>query len=138
MATLKQNPRFESFLLQLSRTRANQLWLELQTMMHQKSSRDWDDLLSLVTEAHRLALLMYSGADEYRYEMPQYGQPFRRDGMESKDPQHNMHEPEDLEAMGATVRLAFTPHVGVRTSLPNGHVTSRTLLRAYVLVKVGR
>ncbi|EXJ90112.1 hypothetical protein A1O3_03181 [Capronia epimyces CBS 606.96] len=138
MAVLQQNPRFETFLLKLARDRGNMLWPDLQMMMHQKSSRDWDDLLSLMTEAHRTALLMYSGPDEYRYEMPQHGQPFTKETMEPRDSYMNGHTPEQLEAMGTTVRLAFTPHVTVRTNLPNGHVTSRTLLPAYVLLKVGK
>ncbi|EXJ95124.1 hypothetical protein A1O1_00243 [Capronia coronata CBS 617.96] len=137
MAVLKQNPNFEAYLQHLARTRGNELWADLQTMMHQKTSRDWDDLLSLMIEAHRLAALMYSGPNEYRYEMPQYGQPFSKEAMEPKDTHPNVQGPEKLEEMGATVRLAFTPHVILRTSLPNGHVTSRTLLRAYVLLKVG-
>ena len=47
-------------------------------MMHQKTSRDWDDLFDLMVKAHELAETMYSGSEEYRFEFPVMGQRFRQ------------------------------------------------------------
>ncbi|KAL2426310.1 hypothetical protein ABEF95_003151 [Exophiala dermatitidis] len=137
MAALRRNPRFEGFLAHLAKTRGNKLWEDITPMMHQKTARDWEDMLTLMREAHKLAFYMFSGPDEYRFEFPQHGQPFNKNTMESKDPQAPK-SPDQLEAKSATVRLAYTPQVMGRRNFADGHVATRTMLRAYVLVKPGR
>ncbi|KAL2395245.1 hypothetical protein ABEF93_002669 [Exophiala dermatitidis] len=137
MAALRRNPRFEGFLTHLAKTRGNKLWEDITPMMHQKTARDWEDMLSLMREAHKLAFYMFSGPDEYRFEFPQHGQPFDKNTMESKDPQAPKN-PDQLVAKSATVRLAYTPQVMGRRNFADGHVATRTMLRAYVLVKPGR
>lgn len=138
MQKLKQNRNFENHVNNLSRIRGNELWSILKPMMHQKTSRDWDDLYTLMLEAHSLAQLMYSGSEEYRFDYPVMGQPFRRDTMDPRDPFKNIHPPEQLEANGATVRLGITPHIVCRTSTSAGHVRSITMLKALVLIKADR
>lgn len=134
MASLNQRPDFESFVSTLARTRGNELWAIVKPMMHAKTSRDWDDLHTLVVEAHHLAKLMYSGQDQFRYEMPSVNQPFRKEAMLPKDPYPNIHTLEQLEARGTTVRLAITPHVIARTHTAEGHVDEATVLPAFVFI----
>jgi len=137
MSLLRQRPGFDDFFNAISRSRGNELWEIVKPMMHQKSSRDWEDLFELVQEAHKLALMMYSGAEEYKFETPTIGQRFQRATMIQRDPWTNVNPPEQLEASGATVRLGITPHVTIRSNNAAGHVRSATVLPAQVLIKTG-
>ncbi|KIX07390.1 uncharacterized protein Z518_02043 [Rhinocladiella mackenziei CBS 650.93] len=138
MASLKHNPNFRGFVDKLSRARGNELWAILKPMMHQKSSRDWEDLLSLMVEAHHLAQLMYTGVDEYRFDTPQVGAHFKADTMEQREQFKNINPPQQLEAMGVTVTLGMTPHITARRSTPDGHVRSSTVVKAFVTIKADR
>jgi hypothetical protein len=135
---IKSNPNFQGFVHNVARTRGNGLWAILKPMMHQKTSRDWDDLYQLMLKAHELAEVMYSGSEEYKFDFPVLGQPFRKDSMEPRDPFRNILTPEQLEAMGASVRLGMTPLISARTSSAAGHVTSCQILKAFVLLKTER
>jgi hypothetical protein len=135
---IKSNPNFHVFIQSLSRSRGNDLWAILKPMMHQKTSRDWDDLYELMLKAHELAEMMYSGSEEYKFDFPMMGQPFRQDFMEPRDPFKNVRTPSQLQAMGATVRLGMSPLITGRTSTADGHVNSTQVLKAFVLLKTDR
>ncbi|KIW34691.1 uncharacterized protein PV07_01455 [Cladophialophora immunda] len=135
---LKTNPNFQNFVNNIARTRGNEIWRVLKPMMHSKTSRDWDDLYELMIKAHQLAQMMFSGSEEYKFDFPAMGQQYRKDWMESRDVFKNVHTPEQLEAMGATVRLGITPLISVRTSTPEGLVKSSTIMQAFVLIKADK
>ncbi|KIY02106.1 uncharacterized protein Z520_02244 [Fonsecaea multimorphosa CBS 102226] len=135
---LKTNLNFQTFVNNIARTRGNEIWRVLKPMMHSKTSRDWDDLYELMINAHQLAQMMFSGSEEYKFDFPTMGQLFSKDWMELRDPFKNVHTPEQLEAMGATVRLGFSPCISVRTSTPGGLVKSCTILKAFVLIKADK
>ncbi|KAK5047516.1 hypothetical protein LTR84_006613 [Exophiala bonariae] len=134
---LKQRPDFENFLQTRARQRGNELWAILKPMMHQKTSRDWDDLLVLMIEAHRAAAYMFTGAEEYRFDLPNCGALYVPETMLTRDIFPNVKSEQQLVAERAQVRLAITPHLTVRSSDSEGHVISSTVVPASVLLKVG-
>ncbi|OAP56082.1 hypothetical protein AYL99_09261 [Fonsecaea erecta] len=135
---IKMNPNFQNFVNNIARTRGNEIWRVLKPMMHTKTSRDWDDLYELMINAHQLAQMMFSGSEEYKFDFPTMGQLFQKDWMEPRDPFKNVHTPEQMEAMGATIRLGITPLISVRTSTPEGLVKSCIILKAFVLIKADK
>ncbi|OAG42062.1 hypothetical protein AYO21_03797 [Fonsecaea monophora] len=135
---LKTNPNFQNFVNNIARVRGNEIWKVLKPMMHSKTSRDWDDLYELMINAHQLAQTMFSGSEEYKFDFPVMGQAFQKAWMEPRDPFKNVHTPEQLEAMGATVRLGITPLISVRTSTQGGLVRSCTILKSFILLKADK
>lgn len=138
MKRIKSNPHFNGYVQRISQTRGNELWRTLKPMMHAKTSRDWDDLFALMVKAHELAQAMFSGSEEYKFDFPTVGAAFRKEAMEPRDPFKNIHTPDQLEGMGATVRLGITPLILSRTSTPSGYVNSKTFLKAFVLLKTDK
>lgn len=134
MQVMKQKPGFGTFVDNLARSRGNELWKIVQPLMHVKTSRDWEDMHWLMNEAHNLAIMMYSGPDQYRFETPQAGQFFKSGDMVPKDPYPNIATHEQLEARGVRVKLGISPHVIVKTSTPLGLVSESTVVRAVVLL----
>lgn len=102
--------------------------------MHQKTSRDWEDLFDLMVKAHELAEMMYSGAEEYRFDFPNIGDRFNKEWMEPRDAFPNVHGLAELERIGATVRLGLTPRITSRTATMNGFVGHTQVMKAFVLV----
>jgi hypothetical protein len=132
MSVLKQKPGFQDFVNKLTRDRGNQLWAILKPMMHNKTTRDWEDLHSLMIEAHHLAQVMNAGAEQYRFETPTANQTYRKEFMVPRD--RSGIPPEQFERRGgATVKVGLTPHIIVRTSTPSGLVSESTVLPACVL-----
>ncbi|ETI23917.1 hypothetical protein G647_05724 [Cladophialophora carrionii CBS 160.54] len=136
--SIKANPNFPAFVQSIARSRGNELWGILKPMMHQKTSRDWEDLYELMLKAHELAEMMYSGAEEYKFDFPAMGQRFQKDTMEPRDPYRNILTPDQLEQLGATVRLGMTPLITSRTSTAAGYVNSAQVMKAFVLLKTDR
>lgn len=134
MDKLGRNPHFQSFVSNIARTRGNELWGILKPMMHHKTSRDWDDLFHLMLETHDLARMMFSGSEEYKFDFPILGQPFRAAIMIPRDPYKNVKAVEELEAERVTVRLGITPIVTVRTSTAAGYVDSIMAQKANVFL----
>ncbi len=132
------HPGFQAYVHKLARERGNQLFSVLVSMMHQKTSRDWEDLFDLMVKAHELAEMMYSGAEEYRFDFPKIGERFNKEHMEPRDVFPNVHGPAQLELMGTTVRLGLTPRITSRTSTANGYVGHNQILKAFVLIEATR
>ncbi|KAI1610118.1 hypothetical protein EDD37DRAFT_653404 [Exophiala viscosa] len=135
MSVLQKKPGFDGFVNHLARDRGNQLWQIINPMMHERSSCDWEDLHLLMTEAHTLAQLMFSGADQYRFETPNGNDMFNKTTMVPRfsEPSKGM-QAEQLEARGMRIKLALTPEVICKTSTPLGLVSETTILQAYVLI----
>jgi hypothetical protein len=138
LKNLRSDPRFGNFANGLAKTRGNELWKTLKPMMHQKTSRDWDDLYDLVSDAQGLAQVIFDGTDEYGYSFPHLNQPFNTATMQSRDPFPNIHPPEELEAMGVTVKLGATPLITIRTNTSDGQSASETVVKANVLLKTDK
>lgn len=134
---LKQRPDFEQYVQTLARLRGNEIWAILKPMMHQKTSRDWEDLMQLMVEAHQAAAFMFTGAEEYRFDLPVCGALYAPQRMVTRDVFPNVKSAEQLVAERAQVRLAITPHLTVRSCDSEGHVASATVVPASVLLKVG-
>ncbi|KEF53209.1 uncharacterized protein A1O9_10657 [Exophiala aquamarina CBS 119918] len=137
MMRLRQRPDFAEHCGTLAHQRGNDIWAIIRPMMHQKTSRDWDDLLLLMIEAHNAAALMFSGSEEYRFEMPLAGTPFDLRTMVCKDTFQNIKPHGQLVAERAQVRLSISPLVVVRKTSPGGLFSSATVVPASVLLKVG-
>lgn len=137
MMKLRQRPDFDHFCQSISRQRGNEIWAIIKPMMHTKTSRDWDDLMLLMTEAHTAAAYMFSGSEEYRFEIPAAGVLYTPGPMVARDIHQNIKSNEQLVAERAQVRLSITPHVTVRKNSPGGLVSSATVIPASVLLKVG-
>lgn len=90
-----------------------------------------------MVEAHKAAAYMFSGAEEYRFDLPLCGALFAPGRMVARDVFPNVKSEQALVAERAQVRLAITPHVTVRSSTPEGHVDTATVVPASVLLKVG-
>jgi hypothetical protein len=135
---IKSNPNFAGFVHNLARTRGNELWGIVKPMMHNKTSRDWEDLYELMVKAHELAEMMYSGSEEYKFDFPIMGQPFRKDFMEVRDPHSRLIDPVDAERRSMQVRLGMTPLITIRQSTADGLVKAGTVLKAIVLLKEPR
>lgn len=134
---IRHRPDFLQQCQNLAHQRGNEIWAILKPMMHQKTSRDWEDLLQLMVEAHKAAAYMFSGAEEYRFDLPLCGALFAPGRMVARDVFPNVKSEQALVAERAQVRLAITPHVTVRSSTPEGHVDTATVVPASVLLKVG-
>lgn len=104
--------------------------------MYVKTARDWDDLYTLMLEAHNIAGQMYNTSEEYKFTFPNVGDPFKKDTMHANDPSTSQYTNAELEAQGAKVRLGISPHVGVRVSNSNGDVIAGNALMAVVLLRV--
>jgi hypothetical protein len=138
LKNLRSDPRFVNFSNGLAKTRGNELWKTLKPMMHQKTPRDWDDLFELITDAQGLAQVVFNGTDEYGYSFPHLNQPFKIATMQPRDPFQNIHPPEQLEAMGVTVKLGATPLITLRTNAADGKSISETVVKANVLLKTDK
>ncbi|KAJ9632927.1 hypothetical protein H2204_007495 [Knufia peltigerae] len=137
MRELRQNAQFMRFVGKLAQDRGNELWQQIVLpLMHNKTSRDWDDMASLMEEAHRLAIMMYSTTDQYRFEMPEGSTLFKKNAMmvTSKQTMPNGMSTDQLEARGARVKLGISPRVVVKTSTPTGLINEKTVVPAKVLV----
>jgi len=130
-------PDWEVKFHRLCKQRGNELWGILKPMMHIKTACDWDDLYALMIEAHQLAALMYSGAEEYQFVFPVIGTRFDKTIMASKDIAFSHFTSEELEARAAMVKLCITPQVLVRINTQAGTVNSSTLVQACVLLQLG-
>jgi len=103
--------------------------------MHRKTTKDWDDLLLLMQEAHKLADVMFSGPDEYRLEFIAIGEPFQQSTMNSRDPFVQGASNSDLEKAGAVVRLGISPFVTFRSNNAEGTIGGGNVMQADVLVR---
>ena len=129
---LARHTKFEDYLQHVARERSSQLWAVVKPMMHQKTARDWEDLLTLVTEAHKIAVKMFSCADEFRFEIPPVGTQFQPEIMMARD----HHQGDQQQDRGTpTIRLGITPHVTVRSYSPEGHLKTSTVISASVLLR---
>ncbi|KAL6252714.1 hypothetical protein RBB50_000433, partial [Rhinocladiella similis] len=133
---LGQNVQFQRFVDKLAQNRGNELWEVVLPLMHTKTSRDWEDMASLMKEAHRLAIMMFSSTDQYRFEMPGGSALFKKNAMVvvSKQTLPNGTTPDQLEAKGARVKLGISPQVVVKTSTPMGLINEKTVVPAKVLM----
>lgn len=93
--------------------------------------------MQLMVEAHRAAAFMFTGAEEYRFDLPVCGALYAPQRMVTRDVFPNVKSAEQLVAERAQVRLAITPHLTVRSCDSEGHVASATVVPASVLLKVG-
>lgn len=103
-------------------------------MMHRKTSKDWEDMMSLMLEAHNLALMMLEGPYEWSFTFHDAGAPFQPNTMINKDPFLNGFVESDLETKGAVVRLGISPLVGFRT-YKNATLETSNVNKAFVLTK---
>jgi hypothetical protein len=103
-------------------------------MMHRKTSKDWEDMMSLMVEAHNLAGMMLSGPYEWSFTFHDVGAPFQENMMINKDPFLRDFEPAGLETRGAVVRLGVSPLVGFRT-YKNAVLEANNVNKAFVLTK---
>ena len=135
---MRYNHNFQFFVDNIARKRGNELWDILKPMMHQKTSRDWEDLYDLMLKGYELAEMMHSGSEEYKFEFPATHTPFRKATMEPREQFQTVYTPDQLEQMGAAVRLGYTPLITARTSTAAGHVSSTQILKAFILLKNDR
>ena len=104
-------------------------------MMHRKTSKDWEDMMSLMVEAHNLAGMMLSGPFEWSFAFHNASDPFQQNTMVNKDPFLWDLSPAELERRGAVVRLGASPLVGFRTYNKDATMEASNVNRAFVLTK---
>ena len=126
---------FEAFFYKICKDRGNDLWAIIKPMMHQKTSKDWEDMMMLMVEAHNVAGMMLGGPYEWRFDFNNVKDPFRQRSMMCKDPFMKAISPEEKERKGAVIRLAVSPLVGFRTYKPNSGMEASNVLGAFVLTK---
>jgi len=132
---MKTRPDFIAHVREKAQIRGNELLKVLSKMMYQKTSREFQDMFDLMLNAHELAEMMYSGAAaEYKFVFPEIGDRFRTDYMHPRDPFPNIRSPEELQQMGATVKLGVTPHITSRITTEQGQVHETLVLKAFVLM----
>ena len=131
---LRNHPGFADFFNQLCRNRGNDLWAMVKPLMHQKTTKDWDDLFTLMQAAHKLAGAMYCGPNEWRFDFPEAGTAFRQDTMINKDRLYTGVSGAELERRGATIKLAYAPTLALRSSA-NGNINTCKVFMANVLLK---
>jgi hypothetical protein len=132
---LKAHPEFQKFFFQRCKDRGNDLWAVVYPMMHRKTSKDWEDMMSLMVEAHNLAGMMLGGPYEWSFTFHDVGTPFQQNTMINKDPFLRDFIPAELETRGAVVRLGVSPVVGFRTYNKNSALEASNVNRAFVLTK---
>jgi hypothetical protein len=110
---VRQKTGFKAFFYQRCRDRGNDLWAIIKPMMHVKTSKDWDDMMLLMIEAHNLSLDMHCGAYEWRLAHCKVGDTFRQETMVNKDA-FMRQTPGQLEAGRAMVKLGVSPLVDLR------------------------
>ena len=137
VSEFKTQAAFQPFLESLSRDRGNILWSVVQPMMHQRTSCDWEDLYHLLIEAHKVALSMYAGAVEYRFDFAESGHRYDKETMQCMVKHLEHLTPQELEERLAIVTLGATPCVIVRSNSKDGNVTTGTIAKGMVLVKLG-
>ncbi|KAK5945488.1 hypothetical protein PMZ80_002693 [Knufia obscura] len=133
-STLKNNVEFEQWKGQRCHKRALELWDILKNLMYVKSNGDWDELHTLVTNAHKLALSMLSDEAEFRFEFPRINTLFNEFNMFNMDPDFRHYSTKDIMARGGLVRLGALPQVMVRVTAANGNTTTKPLIKAGVLI----
>lgn len=132
---LKNGAMFEVFFYKICKDRGNDLWAVLKPMMHQKTSKDWEDLMLLMIEAHNIAGAMLGGPYEWRFDFNNPTDVFRQRTMTCKDPFMKSIGPEEKETRGAVVRLGVSPLVGFRTYKKTSGMEASNVLSASVLTK---
>ena len=110
------------------------MWAIVHPMMNRKTCKDWDDMMTLMVEAHNLAWMMLQGPYEWSFAFRNVGAPFQQATMVNKDPFLRGLAESDLETKGAVVKLGVSPLVGFRTYK---HATLETsnVNKAFVLTK---
>jgi hypothetical protein len=131
---LKARLDFQKFFFQRCRDRGNDLWAITYPMMHRKTSKDWDDMMSLMVEAHNLAGSMFGGPYEWSFTFHEVGTLFQQSVMTNNDPFLHDFLPVELERRRAVVRLGVSPLVGFRT-YKNAAMEASNVNRAIVLTK---
>lgn len=65
---MRRKPGFNDFLQRRIHENTVKAWNLVAPLMHESSENAWDDLVVLMNEAHNLALKMYSGPHEFKFE----------------------------------------------------------------------
>lgn len=130
----KNNMEFEQYMSQLNYKRSTDLWNMVRYLIYVKSDGDWNELHSLVLNAHKLALAMLSEETEFRFEFSRTGSLFNEINMVNMDPQFRQMPSHAIMAAGGLVQLGALPQVLIRLTAANGETTVKTLIKAGVLI----
>lgn len=136
-AKLKKYSEYDEFLASISHKRAVELWNIVRPLMYNKIEGDWSNLHNLVKEAHRVAETQLLETAEFRLFFPKVGDPFNDASMMNMDPQFDHLAPDELMVQRANVRLGAIPQVMARVTSPGGEITTKTLVKAGCLLKLG-
>ncbi|KAL5338506.1 hypothetical protein BJX70DRAFT_200347 [Aspergillus crustosus] len=118
LITLSKKSNFPEFNQQRIQSHLTKLWTYIGPLGHDPSNQAgqmWLDLGSIVTEAHALAIDMYSMPLEYRIEFPGQGEHFDPSTMINRDP-YVHSDPQSLKNGETRVRLGITPIVRIRNN----------------------
>ncbi|OJJ63814.1 hypothetical protein ASPSYDRAFT_127248 [Aspergillus sydowii CBS 593.65] len=135
---LARRPDFNTFAKKKIDHHVTKLWSFVGPLGHDSANQNnmWMDLHAIITEAHCLAVEMYSVPLEYRFEFPEHNEPFDPFTMINRDP-YIHGDPQVLQSGDARVRLAITPIVRIRNNSQSpGEV--HLMYLGHVLLKVSR
>lgn len=125
---------FHYWVARICRDRGNSIWPFLKALMPKKTTRDWDDLIQFLQEAHQLPLQMFQGSEEYSLNFMAPGVQFDSARMVNRTPALRHWTPAQIEKQQLQVRLVITPLVEMRTSTAQ-EVSATTLVKARVLLR---
>ena len=133
--TFKANMEFEQYMTQLVSKRTTDLWQNyIRPLKHVQTENDFNDLHTLMLNAHKIALSMLSDDTEFKFEFPQTNMLFNEDIMIHMDPEYRNMSARDVMAAGGLVRLGALPEVSIRMTANNGFVATKRLIKAGVLI----
>ncbi|KAK2762218.1 hypothetical protein FQN54_001228 [Arachnomyces sp. PD_36] len=118
-AEMRRKPGFDEFLQRRIHENAIKCWNLVAPLMHEVTDNAWEDLLALVTEAHTLALKMYSGPHEFKFEYANTNDLF--------DPKFSVNRDQQITSdTQALVRGQFRVKLGITPTITFRNYASGT------------
>lgn len=114
---MRGKPGFDEFFHRRIQDNATKAWRLVEPLMHESSENAWNDLVALMTDAHTLALKMFSAPREFKFDYANTNDLFNPNFMVNRD-SYISGDPQMLMRNHYRVKLGITPTITLRTYTP--------------------
>ena len=108
VSEITTKPGFNELFQRRVQEHTNAVWELVGPLTHETSENAWNDLFDLVVDAHKLALRMYSGPNEFKLDFAGTNELFNPNFMVNRD-SYITGDPQLLMRNHNRVKLAITP-----------------------------
>lgn len=111
---MRRKPGFDDFFHRRIHDTTTKAWKLVEPLMHESSENGWNDLVALMADAHTLALKMFSGPREFKFDYANTNDHFNPNFMVNRD-SYIVGDPQMLMRNQYRVKLGITPTVTLRS-----------------------